>query len=156
MSTNRENDHTASKFLRSDEGSSTRAILPNVNGASLSGRSGTALRAESSLRVQSKGSDAEGKGGWVKIEFRLRKFVGIRGSVANSSQFVFEEFLSTRISTNWTRMSTNRENDHTASKPQAEGKNWDTLFGRQSRFGVRHSFVLGYLGISSSIPIWLP
>ena len=79
--------------------------------------SGTALRAGCSLRVRSKGSDAEGKGGCVEIEFRLRKFVGIRGSVANSSQFVFEEFLSTRISTNWTRMSTNRENDHTASKP---------------------------------------
>ena len=35
------------------------------------------------------------------------------------------------------------------SKSQVEGSDRDTLFGRHSRFGIRHSFVLGYLGVSS-------
>jgi hypothetical protein len=37
------------------------------------------------------------------------------------------------------------------SKPQVGGSDWDILFQRYSRFGIRHSFVLGYLG-GSSLP----
>jgi hypothetical protein len=35
------------------------------------------------------------------------------------------------------------------SKPRVEGSDRDTLFRRNSRFEIRHSFVLGYLGASS-------
>ena len=35
------------------------------------------------------------------------------------------------------------------SKPPAARSDRDTLFGWDSRFGIRYSFVLGYLGVSS-------
>jgi hypothetical protein len=35
------------------------------------------------------------------------------------------------------------------SKLKVEGEDWDTLFERHSCFGIRHSFVPGYLDISS-------
>jgi hypothetical protein len=52
------------------------------------------------------------------------------------------------------------------SNPQVDESERDTRFGRHSSFGIRHSFVLGYLGISSfpgfrtrenpGLPLWLP